>query len=123
MSQTEKAPKLNLRDWEVHEKESTLTANELIGTLWEALLRFCNANLLLNGIDRSWSNLKEYLVLQGFDYFRCDVGMGLAGRYGFVVRQACSALSPADQYLLRAFDLPAHFLVYLSLSVAGLIVA
>ena len=92
--------------------ESTLTANELIDATREALLRSRYTELSLKSIERTWSNLKEYLLQQSLDYFTRDVGMAfLAHRYGFVVTQAHPVLSPADQDRLRAIDILADFLI------------
>ena len=90
--------------------ESTLTANELIDATREALLRSRYTELSLKSIERTWSNLKEYLLQQSLDYFTRDVGMAfLAHQYGFVVTQAYPVLSPADQDRLRAIDILADF--------------
>ena len=90
--------------------ESTLTANELIDATREALLRSRYTELSLKSIERTWSNLKEYLLQQSLDYFTRDVGLAfLAHQYGFVVTQAYPVLSPADQDRLRAIDILADF--------------
>ncbi len=89
--------------------EATLTANELIDATRKALLQSRYTELSLKGIDRTWNNLKEYLVQQGLDYFTRDVGVAfLAHRYGLVT-QSLSALSPADRDRLRAIDILADF--------------
>ena len=90
--------------------ESTLTANELIDATREALLKSRYTELSLKSIERTWSNLKEYLLQHGLVYFTRNVGMSfLAHRYGFVVTQAHPVLSSADQDRLRAIDILADF--------------
>ncbi len=90
--------------------ESTLTANELIDVTREALLKSRYTELSLKSIERTWSNLKEYLLQHGLVYFTRNVGMSfLAHRYGFVVTQAHPVLSSADQDRLRAIDILADF--------------
>ena len=90
--------------------ESTLTANELIDVTREALLGSRYTELSLKGIERTWSNLKEYLLEQGLNYFTRDIGAAfLAYRYGFSVTQTHPVLSPANQDRLRAIDILADF--------------
>ena len=73
--------------------ESTLTANELIDATREALLRSRYTELSLKSIERTWSNLKEYLLQQGLDYFTRDVGVAfLAHRYGLVTQSLSAFL-------------------------------